>query len=39
MSRLGEEIEDITEMDLNPVFVNSHQALVVDPRIIIFNKN
>lgn len=37
MSRLGEEIEDITEMDLNPVFVNSHQALVVDPRIIILN--
>ncbi len=39
MSRLGEEIEDITEMDLNPVFVNSHQALVVDSRIIILNKN
>ena len=39
MSRLGEEIEDITEMDLNPVFVNSHQVLVVDPRIVILNKN
>lgn len=39
VSRLGEEIEEITEMDLNPVIVNSHQALVVDPRIMILNKN
>ena len=34
-SRLGLEIEEIEEMDLNPVFVNSHHALVADPRIII----
>jgi len=39
VSRLGEEIEDIAEMDLNPVIVDSHQALVVDPRIMILNKN
>jgi acetyl-CoA synthetase (ADP-forming) len=39
VSRLGEEIEDITEMDLNPVIVNTHQALVIDPRIIIFDKH
>jgi acyl-CoA synthetase (NDP forming) len=38
VSRLGEEIEDITEIDLNPVIVDSHQALVVDPRIIILDR-
>ena len=34
-SRLGLEIEEIEEMDLNPIFVNAHHALVADPRIII----
>lgn len=36
-SRLGLEIEEIGEMDLNPVFVNAHHALVADARIIIHN--
>ena len=34
-SRLGQEIEEIKEMDLNPVFVNSKNTLVADPRIIL----
>lgn len=34
-SCLGQEIEEIKEMDLNPVFVNSQNALVADPRIIL----
>jgi len=36
-SRLGLEIEEIEEMDLNPIFVSSHSALVADSRIIIHN--
>lgn len=34
-SRLGSEIEEVAEMDLNPVFVNSRNALVVDSRVLI----
>ena len=34
-SCLGQEIEEIKEMDLNPVFVNSQNALVADPKIIL----
>ena len=35
VSRMGEEIEGISEMDLNPVFANAHRYLVADARIII----
>ena len=34
-SRLGQEVEEIKEMDLNPVYVNSQNAMVADPRIIL----
>ena len=34
-SFLGQEIDEIKEIDLNPVFVNSQNALVADPRIIL----
>jgi acyl-CoA synthetase (NDP forming) len=35
ISCLGLEIEEIKEIDLNPVFVDSQNALVADPRIIL----
>jgi acyl-CoA synthetase (NDP forming) len=34
-SRMGEEMEEIREMDLNPLFVNAHRSLVADTRIIV----
>jgi len=35
VSRLGEEVGEITEMDLNPVIVSSREAVVADARIIV----
>jgi acyl-CoA synthetase (NDP forming) len=35
VSRLGNEVEQIREMDLNPVFVSSDTAIVADSRILI----
>ena len=35
VSRLGVELQEIKEMDLNPVFVNASSALVADSRILI----
>ena len=35
VSRLGNEIEQIREMDLNPVFVSSSRATVADSRILV----
>jgi acyl-CoA synthetase (NDP forming) len=35
VSRLGNEVEQIREMDLNPVFVSSSRAIVADSRILV----
>ena len=35
VSRLGNEVEQIREMDLNPVFVSSSRAVVADSRILV----
>ena len=35
VSRLGNEVEQIREMDLNPVFVSSSRAMVADSRILV----
>jgi acyl-CoA synthetase (NDP forming) len=35
VSRLGNEVEQIREMDLNPVFISSSKAIVADSRILV----
>jgi acetyltransferase len=37
VSRLGQELNEISEMDLNPVLVDAYRAEVVDPRIVIYS--
>jgi acyl-CoA synthetase (NDP forming) len=37
VSRLGTEVEQIREMDLNPIFVGSSRAIVADSRILVNN--
>lgn len=35
VSRLGNDVEQITELDLNPVFISSSRAIVADSRILV----
>lgn len=39
ISKLSSKEENIREIDLNPVIVNTKQAFVVDPRFIIYEKS